>query len=181
MPDSEYPWFVPYEMWGGANSLDDLTDAQKNLIPNTQTAKIALPTITVTKSTKDFWYTFAIPRNTLNNAKLAYADEIFLHLLPDNVSGKVTSSAETSSYKFFDADGNVITRIPASGDVNVAVYLEEGTYIPVISSSSTSEADNGDDKKSVSGGSGSGCNIGVNAELIILAGFSLITFRRRIR
>ena len=97
----------------------------------------------------------------------------------DNVSGKVTSSAETSSYKFFDADGNVITRIPASGDVNVAVYLEEGTYIPVISSSASTE--DGNDEKSQSGnsgGSGSGCNIGVNAALIMLAGFS---FRRRIR
>ena len=181
---SDYLWFVPYEMWGGANSLDDLTDAQKNLIPNTQTAKIALPTITVTASNANYYYVFAISRNTLNNAKLAYADEIFLHLLPDNVSGKVTSSAETSSYKFFDADGNVITRIPASGDVNVAVYLEEGTYIPVISSSSKSEADNGDadDEKTIGvGSSGSGCNIGVNAALIMLAGFSLITFRRRIR
>ena len=39
-----------------------------------------------------------------------------------------------------------------------------------------------DDEKSIGvGSSGSGCNIGVNAALIMLAGISLMTFRRRIR
>ncbi len=177
--NSDYLSPVYTGMWGGANSLDDLTDEQKDLIPNTQTAKIALPTLTVTKEN---YYVFAIPRNTFNNAKLVYADEIFLHLLPDNdASDKVTPSAESGDYKFFDADGEVITRIPASGDVNVAVYLEKGTYIPVISSSA-SEDDNGN-KKTVGGsrGGSGGCNIGVNAALIMLAGISLITFKRKIR
>ena len=176
--------FVPDGVWGGANSLDDLTAEQKNLIPSTQTAKIALPTLTVTKSIANYWYVFSIPRNTFNNAKLAYGNEIFLHMLPDNASGETASLAETETldYKFFDADGNVITNVPASGDVNVAVYLKEGTYIPVISSS-TSEADDGDaddEKSNLGSGSGSGCNIGVNAA-IILAGISLINLKRKIK
>ena len=180
LSDSEIFSPVPYEMWGGANSLDDLTDEQKDLIPNTQTAKIALPTLTVTESTANYYYVFAILRNTFNNAKLAYGEKIFLHLLPDNASDEVSSSAETVDYKFFDADGNVITSIPASGDVNVAVYLEKGTYIPVISSSA-SEGDDGN-KTTVGSSRGSGgCNIGVNAALFMLAGVSLINFRRKIR
>ena len=177
MDKSDYPWPVYTGMWGGSTSLDDLTDEQKNLIPETQTAKIALPIVTVTE---EYYYVFAIPRNTLNNAKLVYGDEIFLHVLPDNASDEVELSAETVDYKFFDADGNVVTRIPASGDVNVAVYLEEGTYIPVISSPA-SEADDGDNKKTIVSSSSSGCNVGVNAALIMLAGISLINFRKKIR
>ena len=164
-------------MWGGSKSLDDLTDEQKNLIPENRTAKIALPIITVTEG---HHYVFTIPRNTFNNAKLVYGNEIFLHMLSDNASGEAASSSATVDYKFFDGDGNVVTRIPASGDVNVAVYLEEGTYIPVISSSA-SEADDGDNKQQLTSGnnSSSGCNIGVNAALIMLAGISLINFRKK--
>ncbi len=177
MDKSDYPWPVYTGMWGGSTSLDDLTDEQKNLIPESQTAKIALPIVTVTEG---HHYVFAIPRNTFNNAKLVYGNEIFLHVLPDNASDEVELSEETGDYKFFDADGNVVTRIPASGDINVAVYLEEGTYIPVISSSA-SEDDDGDNKKITVSRSSSGCNIGVNAALIMLAGISLMTISRRSR
>ena len=177
MDDSEYPWFVPDGTWGGANSLDDLTDEQKNLIPSTQTAKIALPTLTVTEAVANYYYTFAVPRNTFNNAKLAYADEIFLHLLPTANNSEAASAAKTLKYKFFDSDGNVITRIPPSGDVNVAMYLKEGTYIPVISSLGSGA----DGNAAKSSGSSSGCNIGMNAALIMFVGISLITFRRSIR
>ena len=148
---SYYPWPVYTGMWGGSKSLEDLTDEQKNLLPEDQTAKLALPVVTVAE---EHYYVFAIPRNTLNNAKLVYPESIFLNLLQVDdssvdASGDVTSSAETVDYKFFDDSGNVITGIPASGDVHVAVNFEKGTYIPVISSS-TSEADdgNGNNKKS---------------------------------
>ena len=177
MDDSEYPWFVPDGTWGGANSLDDLTDEQKNLIPSNQTAKIALPTLTVTEAVANYYYTFAVPRNTFNNAKLAYADEIFLHLLPTTNNSEAASAAKTLKYKFFDSDGNVITRIPPSGDVNVAMYLEEGTYIPVISSLGSGA----DGNAAKSSGSSSGCNVGMNAALIMLAGLSLINLKRKIR
>ena len=187
LDSSEAVWFVPNGMWNGANNIDDLTDAQKDLIPSTQIAQLALPTIVVTASTANFYYVFAIPRNILTNAQLVEGDKIFLHLLPNNES-EVELSAESGKYKFFDAEGNVLTRVPAEGDINVAVYLEQGTYIPVISTS-ISEADDDDDsgddgdKESTQylGSSGSGCNMGLNAALIMLAGISLMNFRRKIR
>ena len=136
-----------------------------------------MPTLTVTEAVANYYYTFAVPRNTFNNAKLAYADEIFLHLLPTANNSEAASAAKTLKYKFFDSDGNVITRIPPSGDVNVAMYLEEGTYIPVISSSGSGA----DGNAAKSSGSSSGCNIGMNAALIMLAGLSLINLKRKIR
>ena len=180
LASSDYIWFVPNGMWNGANNIDDLTDAQKNLIPSTQTIQLALPTLAVTEAAANFYYVFAIPRNILTNAQLVEGDKIFLHLLPANDS-EVELSAESENYKFFDADGNVLTSVPAEGDINVAVYLEKGTYIPVITTS-TSEADDGDKESSqYSGGGSSGCNIGLNAALIMLAGISLMNFRKKIR
>ena len=182
---SYYPWPVYTGMWGGSKSLEDLTDEQKNLLSESETAKLALPVVTVAEK---HYYVFAIPRNTLNNAKLVYADRIALSLFNvDDDSGKATSIVEKAEYTFFDDSGNVITSIPASGDVHAAVNFEKGTYIPVISSSTSSSEDvnngNGDEEKSESEllSSSSGCNIGMNAALIMLAGISLMTFRKRSR
>ena len=121
---SDYPWPVYTGMWGGSTSLEDLTDEQKNSLPEGQTAKLALPIVTVTE---EHYYVFAIPRNTLNNAKLVYPESIFLNLLQVDASsvdasGDVTSSAETVDYKFFDDSGNVFTMTDSN---NISVTYQK--------------------------------------------------------
>ena len=75
---------------------------------------------------------------------------------------KTTEDTENDSAEFFDAEGNIITTVPANRIVNVSAWLEAGNiYAPVISAVRNTNAGN-------VGSSGGGCDAGF-AGLAVLA------------
>ena len=147
---------------GESNSVSSLSDTQKSSISNGHEAKLALETKTLIANTIN---TFGISRSVLLGSGLKVGDKLFLYIIAKTATGSSASLAASSGdYKFFNSDKNVITEVPPAGDVSVAVYTEKGgDYIPVVATEKSSSS---------TGGSGGGCNSGMNG--LMLALFALM-------
>ena len=143
-------------------------DEVSAVIPSNQKGLVVLDTKTV--NTNGI-YTFTIPASSLTG--LATGTKIFIYMIVDNGNSanlgavKLATATDAKTAVLVDDKGNVIDSVPASGNVNVAAYMEKDTeYTPVV----TQEADNttptddtknnveNDNNKGLSS-SGAGCDV----------------------
>ena len=157
---------VTESMRGGSNTVAGLTDTQKSKISSSHEAKLALETMTFTTPAI---YTFGISRSELLGSGLKVGDKLFLYML-EVATNSVSSAASTGDYKFFNSNGDVITEVPATGDVDVAVYADAGSYVPVIASEKSSSGSLGD--------SGGGCDTGLSVAGVLLICGLFAKFRK---
>ena len=123
------------------------------------------------KVASDGIYYFKVPSDNLEIGKL-----IFIHMFVGNDSE--TKSVRSSTYDdegenavFVNDNGEVITKVPASKDVNVAAYMEADTeYTPVVT---TSDSTTTPSQYHGSGGGG-GCNSGIFSGMILALGLALV-------
>ena len=141
-----------------------LEDASEDILVVLETMKVA----------SDGIYYFKVPSDNLEIGKL-----IFIHMFVGNDSE--TKSVRSSTYDdegenavFVNDNGEVITKVPASKDVNVAAYMEADTeYTPVVT---TSDSTTTPSQYHGSGGGG-GCNSGIFSGMILALGLALV-FKR---
>ena len=137
-----------------------LKDASEDILVVLETMKVD----------SDGIYYFKVPSDNLEIGKL-----IFIHMLVGDSSE--TKSVRSSSFEddgdnavFVNDNGDVITKVPASKDVNVAAYMEADTeYTPVVTTSDSKTT-----PEYHHSSSGGGCDSGIFSGMILVLGLSLL-------
>ncbi|MBQ6001584.1 MAG: carboxylesterase/lipase family protein [Synergistaceae bacterium] len=151
--------------WGTtANKASDFTSR----VSSGQKPVLAFPALTASEAGV---YTFGISRADLINSGLKTGDRIFLNMFSTTTSS-VSAAVDSGTYKFFNSAGEEITTVPANGNIDAAVYLESGTYVPVVTAENTNSVIG-------VGSSSGGCELGFSVSGVLGLMALVLTFKRK--